>query len=194
MLHFDVLLLEMPCSPHALSFCTAISAGTALHTVVILVIISSGTNPAPGPCSTPLASADWRCKGMASLCAMTSACPTEQCGSAVSSLRLQVQVGINPQRLRFRQHLDNEMAHYAEDCWDAEIDSTYGWVECVGLADRSAFDLRVRDSHPCMSCTVHCVHGDYREDRAELHICGSKGILWSHLLSKYLSAYGGAQA
>ena len=36
------------------------------------------------------------------------------------------------------------MAHYAEDCWDAEIDSTYGWVECVGLADRSAFDLRVR--------------------------------------------------
>ena len=55
----------------------------------------------------------------------------------------QVQVGINPQRLRFRQHLDNEMAHYAEDCWDAEIDSTYGWVECVGLADRSAFDLRV---------------------------------------------------
>ena len=57
---------------------------------------------------------------------------------------LQVQVGINPQRLRFRQHLENEMAHYAEDCWDAEIDSTYGWVECVGLADRSAFDLRVR--------------------------------------------------
>lgn len=53
-------------------------------------------------------------------------------------------MGINPKRLRFRQHLDNEMAHYAEDCWDAEIDSTYGWVECVGLADRSAFDLRVR--------------------------------------------------
>ena len=52
-------------------------------------------------------------------------------------------MGINPKRLRFRQHLDNEMAHYAEDCWDAEIDSTYGWVECVGLADRSAFDLRV---------------------------------------------------
>jgi hypothetical protein len=35
------------------------------------------------------------------------------------------------------------MAHYAEDCWDAEVDCTYGWVECVGLADRSAFDLRV---------------------------------------------------
>ena len=57
--------------------------------------------------------------------------------------RSQMKVGINPERLRFRQHLENEMAHYAEDCWDAEIDSTYGWVECAGLADRSAFDLRV---------------------------------------------------
>ena len=50
-----------------------------------------------------------------------------------------------PQRVRFRQHLQHEMAHYAEDCWDAEVDCTYGWVECVGLADRSAFDLRVSD-------------------------------------------------
>ena len=35
------------------------------------------------------------------------------------------------------------MAHYAEDCWDAEIESTYGWVECAGLANRGGFDLRV---------------------------------------------------
>lgn len=57
-----------------------------------------------------------------------------------------VRVGINPERLRFRQHLPNEMAHYAEDCWDAEVECSYGWIECVGLADRSAFDLRVRSS------------------------------------------------
>ena len=55
----------------------------------------------------------------------------------------QTGVGIDPDRLRFRQHLENEMAHYAEDCWDAEVDSSYGWVECAGLADRSAYDLRV---------------------------------------------------
>lgn len=54
-----------------------------------------------------------------------------------------LRVGINPKRLRFRQHLANEMAHYAEDCWDAEVECSYGWVECVGLADRSAYDLRV---------------------------------------------------
>jgi glycyl-tRNA synthetase len=37
----------------------------------------------------------------------------------------------------------NEMAHYAADCWDAEILSSYGWIECVGCADRSAYDLTV---------------------------------------------------
>ncbi|KAL6567160.1 hypothetical protein OROMI_015564 [Orobanche minor] len=51
------------------------------------------------------------------------------------------QLGIDRDRLRFRQHLQNEMAHYAADCWDAEIECSYGWIECVGIADRSAYDL-----------------------------------------------------
>lgn len=33
------------------------------------------------------------------------------------------------------------MAHYAKDCWDAEIYTSYEWVEVVGHADRSCFDL-----------------------------------------------------
>ncbi|KAH9369689.1 hypothetical protein HPB48_007656 [Haemaphysalis longicornis] len=52
-----------------------------------------------------------------------------------------VRVGVDPARLRFRQHMGNEMAHYACDCWDAECKTSYGWVECVGCADRSCFDL-----------------------------------------------------
>ena len=50
-------------------------------------------------------------------------------------------IGIKEGRLRFRQHMANEMAHYASDCWDAEIQSSYGWVECVGCADRACYDL-----------------------------------------------------
>jgi glycyl-tRNA synthetase len=50
-------------------------------------------------------------------------------------------VGIDKHRLRFRQHMSNEMAHYACDCWDAECKTSYGWVECVGCADRSCYDL-----------------------------------------------------
>lgn len=50
--------------------------------------------------------------------------------------------GIHPDHLRFRQHLADEMAHYASDCWDAEYRSArYGWVECVGIADRGCYDL-----------------------------------------------------
>jgi len=52
-----------------------------------------------------------------------------------------VKIGINPARFRFRQHMQNEMAHYACDCWDAECKTSYGWVECVGCADRSCYDL-----------------------------------------------------
>ncbi|XP_048121762.1 glycine--tRNA ligase isoform X1 [Alosa alosa] len=50
-------------------------------------------------------------------------------------------VGVAKNKLRFRQHMDNEMAHYACDCWDAETKTSYGWIEIVGCADRSCFDL-----------------------------------------------------
>lgn len=50
--------------------------------------------------------------------------------------------GINPKKFRFRKHTDDELAHYATECWDAELYSErFGWVECVGIADRSAYDL-----------------------------------------------------
>jgi len=34
-------------------------------------------------------------------------------------------VGVSPEKLRFRQHMENEMAHYACDCWDAESKTSY---------------------------------------------------------------------
>jgi glycyl-tRNA synthetase len=51
-------------------------------------------------------------------------------------------IGIDEKKFRFRKHADNELAHYAQECWDAEIYSNrFGWIECVGIADRSAYDL-----------------------------------------------------
>ena len=52
-------------------------------------------------------------------------------------------IGVDQSKIRFRQHMANEMAHYAADCWDAELLTSYGWIECVGCADRSAYDLSV---------------------------------------------------
>jgi len=50
-------------------------------------------------------------------------------------------VGLKPAHIRFRQHMSTEMAHYASDCWDAEVETSYGWIEVAGHADRSCYDL-----------------------------------------------------
>ncbi|MCK4416407.1 MAG: glycine--tRNA ligase, partial [Thermoplasmatales archaeon] len=50
--------------------------------------------------------------------------------------------GVDPKKFRFRKHSSDELAHYAIECWDAELYSKrFGWIECVGIADRSAYDL-----------------------------------------------------
>lgn len=53
-----------------------------------------------------------------------------------------IEVGLSSEKVRFRQHLEDERAHYATDCWDAEAYSErFGWVEIVGIADRTDYDL-----------------------------------------------------
>ena len=63
-------------------------------------------------------------------------------------------LGADMQKVRFRQHMANEMAHYASDCWDVEMSTSYGWIECVGCADRSAFDLRKHSERTKQSMLV----------------------------------------
>ncbi|OVA19100.1 WHEP-TRS [Macleaya cordata] len=72
-------------------------------------------------------------------------------------------LGIDKERLRFRQHLANEMAHYAADCWDAEIECSYGWIECVGIADRSAYDLRAHSDKSGVPLVAHEKFSEPRE-------------------------------
>ncbi|XP_059645403.1 glycine--tRNA ligase, mitochondrial 1-like [Cornus florida] len=72
-------------------------------------------------------------------------------------------LGIDKERLRFRQHLSNEMAHYAADCWDAEIECSHGWIECVGIADRSAYDLRAHTDKSGVALVAHEKFAEPRE-------------------------------
>lgn len=69
-----------------------------------------------------------------------------------------LKIGVDPKRMRFRQHMDNEMAHYATDCWDCELQSSYGWIECVGCADRSAYDLSVHSARTSQKLVVRETH------------------------------------
>ena len=50
-------------------------------------------------------------------------------------------VGVDLRKIRFRQHANSEMAHYASDCWDCELLGEHGWIEAVGIANRTCHDL-----------------------------------------------------
>jgi glycyl-tRNA synthetase len=79
--------------------------------------------------------------------------------------QLLVRIGVDPAKVRFRQHLTDERAHYAADCWDAEVYSDrFGWVEIVGIADRTDYDLR---SHARASGTSMTVFIPLDEPRLE---------------------------
>jgi glycyl-tRNA synthetase len=65
-----------------------------------------------------------------------------------------LRVGVQESQLRFRQHLPDEMAHYAVDCWDAEGLTQYGWIELAGIADRTDYDLKQHERQSGLQMTV----------------------------------------
>lgn len=50
-------------------------------------------------------------------------------------------LGVKKENLRLREHLKDELAHYAAACFDIEYKFPFGWQEIHGMADRSTFDL-----------------------------------------------------
>lgn len=51
-------------------------------------------------------------------------------------------LGIKKENLRLREHLKDELAHYATACLDIEYKFPFGWKEIHGDADRGQFDLK----------------------------------------------------
>ncbi len=68
-----------------------------------------------------------------------------------------IRAGLDPKKLRFRQHLPEEMAHYAADCWDAEaLTERFGWIELVGIADRTDYDIKAHALKSGKELKVFC--------------------------------------
>jgi len=82
--------------------------------------------------------------------------------------RFAVEVGLDPHRIRFRQHEKDEMAHYATDCWDLEAETSYGWVELVGVADRGCYDVQAHLKHSGTDLTAFERFDEPREVTAEV--------------------------
>jgi glycyl-tRNA synthetase len=49
--------------------------------------------------------------------------------------------GVTPDRLRFREHAPDELAHYAKKAIDIEYRFPFGWKELEGIHNRGDFDL-----------------------------------------------------
>jgi glycyl-tRNA synthetase len=50
-------------------------------------------------------------------------------------------LGMNKDKMRFREHAADEKAHYAKAAWDIEYESPFGWKECEGIHNRGDWDL-----------------------------------------------------
>ena len=55
-------------------------------------------------------------------------------------------IGIPKEKLRLREHDENELAHYASKTVDIEFEYPWGWGELEGIANRGNFDLSSHES------------------------------------------------
>ncbi len=56
-------------------------------------------------------------------------------------------LGLKKEKLRFRDHAKDELAHYANACADVEYQFPFGWSELEGIASRTDFDLKQHQQH-----------------------------------------------
>jgi len=58
-----------------------------------------------------------------------------------------VNLGIQKENLRIREHSKDELAHYARACYDIDYLFPMGWSELEGIANRGDFDLTQHAQH-----------------------------------------------
>ena len=58
------------------------------------------------------------------------------------SLNWYYSIGVNPEKLRLRQHESDELSHYAKATYDIEYEFPWGWGEIQGISNRTNFDLK----------------------------------------------------
>ena len=63
-------------------------------------------------------------------------------------------VGVDMERFRFRQHQNDELSHYASDCWDAESQVDDDWIEITGFAYRGCYDLSKHNEYSREDYTI----------------------------------------
>ncbi|HIH04702.1 TPA: glycine--tRNA ligase [Candidatus Woesearchaeota archaeon] len=66
-----------------------------------------------------------------------------------------IALGAKPDHFRIRQHVKDELSHYAFDTWDLEYQFPFGWKELQGFANRTDFDLTQHMKHSKADLSLH---------------------------------------
>lgn len=68
------------------------------------------------------------------------------------------ELGINKDKLRFRDHSEKELSHYSNATSDIEYQFPFAWGELWGVASRTDFDLNAHQTHSRKDLTYRDPH------------------------------------
>ncbi|MFH1285847.1 MAG: glycine--tRNA ligase [Candidatus Micrarchaeota archaeon] len=104
-----------------------------------------------------------------------------------------LKMGVPYEKFHFRHLLEGETPHYSGGNLDLEVDTLFGWVETIGTAYRTDYDL---GAHAKMSGKDQSVFMEETKERFVPHVVepsfGVERLLWCVLESAYRKE-GGAE-
>ncbi len=95
-------------------------------------------------------------------------------------------LGLESEKLRLREHVGDELAHYAKSCADVEYDFPFGLSELEGIANRTDFDLK---AHIDKSGKDLSYFDDQRKERYVPYVIEPSGGIDRSVLAFITEAY-----
>ncbi|MCF7810211.1 glycine--tRNA ligase [bacterium] len=95
-------------------------------------------------------------------------------------------LAIDPEKLRWLQHPQDKLAHYAKEAWDIEYEFPFGWGEVEGIHDRGDFDLKAHQESSGKDMTYF---DDQTRERFHPHIVETSAGLNRMMLTVLWDAY-----
>ncbi|MDK9699257.1 MAG: glycine--tRNA ligase [bacterium] len=93
---------------------------------------------------------------------------------------------LTPERLRFHQHEEGELAHYAKAAFDIEYEFPFGWSELEGVHNRTDFDL---SRHSEFSGKAQTIFDEGTKERYIPYIIETSAGLTRSLLAVLTDSY-----
>jgi glycyl-tRNA synthetase len=100
--------------------------------------------------------------------------------------RWYMDLGLQSEKLRLREHEGDELAHYAESCADVEYEFPFGLSELEGIANRTDFDLK---AHIGKSGKDLSYFDDQRKERYVPYVIEPSGGIDRTVLAFITEAY-----